>query len=77
MGRTVSLPPDGVCRWIRFNALNWRLRISLRKQGGRSGSSVGSALWQNKTGYVVRGDPPQITTGAPTSAVPPLESMSR
>jgi len=71
VGQTATLPPHGVCRWIRLNAFGWRLRISLRKRGAKFGSSVGSALEQNNGGYLVRDDRPLLMSSAPTVAAPP------
>lgn len=70
MGTHARLRGDGVCHWIRFNALSWRLRVSLWRRGATFGSSLGSALGQNSSGYLVRADQPHQTTSAPTVAAP-------
>lgn len=62
----------GSCRWMSLTALGWRLRISLRKQGAKSGLSLGGGLKQNSNGYLVRDDLPLETILARTAAAPPL-----
>lgn len=73
MGTTATLHNDGPCRWIRCDVFRSRLRISIRRQGARSGSSLGSALEQNSSGYLARADRPQLTTSVPTAAAPQPE----
>ncbi len=61
---------------IRFSVFGWQLRISLRKLDARSPSSLGGEVRQNSAGYLVKDDPPQRTTVAPTAAAPRPESTS-
>jgi len=77
MGTFAASLNGGVYRSMWFSAFRGRLTVSIQRLVARSGSSLGSALEQNNSGFLVRADLPHQTTSAPTAAAPLPESMSR
>jgi len=76
MGTSATLPRGGVYRWMWFSAFGWQLMISIRRLGGKSGSSLGSALEPNSSGFLVRDDRQPQTASVRTGPAPQLGLMS-